>query len=89
MDNFYSQEKGYIPMHKKSQVDLYIKALSAQINIMKNSHDISEKNEEQFNKLLIKKAILIKINNRKPLLSALNQIKRKLFKEEKLICDYF
>lgn len=76
-------------MHKKAQVDLYINALAAQINIIKNSTDMSEQKEEQFNRLLIKKAILIKINHRKPLLNALNKLKRKVLKEPKLICDYF
>jgi hypothetical protein len=68
---------------------LYVKALSAQINIMKNSTDMCEQKNEQFNRLLIKKAILVKIMDRKPLLTALKTIKRKLLKEPKLICDYF
>lgn len=78
-----------IIMKQTSEAELYIGALSAQINALRKTADSSEEAAQLYNKLVVKKAILQKQANKDDTNSFVNRIKRRLLKKTKLICDYF
>lgn len=76
-------------MKSTSEAELYIGALSAQINVLRKSADTSDETAQMYNKLVVKKAILKKQNEKDDANSFINRIKRRILKKGKLICDYF
>lgn len=76
-------------MKSTSEAELYIGALSAQINVLRKSADTSEESAQLYNKLIVKKAILKKQTEKDDTNSFINRFKRRILKKGKLICDYF
>ncbi len=76
-------------MKNTSELELYIGALGAQINSLRKNADNSEESAEIFNKLVLKKAILLKQNEKDDTNSFFNRLRRRVMKRPKLICDYF
>jgi len=76
-------------MKNSNELELHIGALSAQINSLRKNADKNEQSAEIYNKLIIKKAILMKQTQKDDTNSFFNRLKRKFLKKTKLICDYF
>lgn len=76
-------------MKNASELELYIGALGAQINSMRKNADNSEESAEIYNKLVLKKAILLKQTEKDDTNSFFNRLRRRVMKRQKLICDYF
>ena len=76
-------------MKSTSEAELYIGALSAQINVLRKSADTSDETAQMYNKLVVKKAILKKQNEKDDANSFINRIKRRILKKGKLNCYYF
>jgi hypothetical protein len=76
-------------MKKANELDLYIGALGAQINTLRKNADESEISAEIYNRLVVKKAILVKQTQKDDSNSFLNRLKRRVLNKAKLVCDYF
>lgn len=76
-------------MKNASELELYIGALGAQINSMRKNADNTEESAIIYNKLVLKKAILVKQTEKNDSNSFFNRLRRRLLKRPKLICDYF
>ena len=76
-------------MKNASELELYIGALGAQINSMRKNADNTEESATIYNKLVLKKAILVKQTEKNDSNSFFNRLRRRLLKRPKLICDYF
>jgi len=76
-------------MKNSSELELYIGALSAQINTLRKTADESEISAEIYNRLVIKKAILTKQTQKDDTNTFFNRLKRRALNKAKLICDYF
>ena len=76
-------------MKNTNELELYIGALGAQINTLRRNADESEISAEIYNRLVVKKAILIKQTQKDDTNSLFNRLRRRVLKKTKLICDYF
>lgn len=76
-------------MKNTSELELYIGALGAQINTLRKTADESEISAEIYNRLVVKKAILVKQTQKDDRNSLFNRLRRRVLNKAKLICDYF
>lgn len=76
-------------MKNANELELYIGALGAQLNTLRKNADESEISAEIYNRLVVKKAILIKQTQKDDTNSFFNRLRRKVLNKTKLICDYF
>ena len=76
-------------MRNTNELELYIGALGAQINTLRKNADESEISAEIYNRLVVKKAILVKQSQKDDTNSFFNRLRRRVLKKAKLICDYF